>query len=163
MKLTIIVAFAEDQVIGKNNQLIWHLPNDLKRFKALTTGHPIIMGRKTFESIGKPLPNRENIVLTRDPNWKQKDVKVFHSKHAILEYSKSFDHVFVIGGAEVYSLFLDDADFLEITYVDTKIDGDAFFPLLDYEKWEKTQEFSHDKDEKHAFSYKFVTYSKKSN
>ncbi len=161
MKLTIIVAFAENQVIGKDNQLIWHLPNDLKRFKALTTGHPIIMGRKTFESIGKPLPNRENIVLTRDAHWNQEGVNVFHTKEAILNYLKPLDHAFVIGGAEIYNLFLNDADFLEITYVNTKIDGDAFFPLINYEKWEKIHEFSHEKDEKHPFSYKFVTFSRK--
>lgn len=163
MKLTIIVAFAEDQVIGKDNQLIWHLPNDLKRFKSLTTGKPIIMGRKTFESIGKPLPNRENIVLTRDKSWEHDGVKVFHSKEAILNYLENEAHVYVIGGAEIYKLFLDNADFLEITYVEAKIDGDAFFPLINYEKWNLINELSHEKDEKHAFSYKFVTYRRKSN
>ncbi|APD08033.1 dihydrofolate reductase [Flavobacteriaceae bacterium UJ101] len=163
MKLTIIVAFAENQVIGKDNQLIWHLPNDLKRFKLLTTGKPIIMGRKTFESIGKPLPNRENIVLTRDKNWKHEGAKVFHSKEAILEYLENHEHAYVIGGAEIYKLFLDNTDFLEITYVDTNIDGDAFFPLINYEKWNLISEFSHEKDEKHAFSYKFVTYRRKTN
>ena len=161
MKLTIIVAFAENHVIGKDNQLIWHLPNDLKRFKALTTGNPIVMGRKTFESIGRALPNRENIVLTRDLNWNHTDVKVFYDKEAIQNYINDFENVFVIGGAEIYSLFLKDADFLEITYVDAKIDGDAFFPLIDYEKWQVEEEIQHQTDEKHAFSYKFVTLSRK--
>ncbi|MFV0531419.1 MAG: dihydrofolate reductase [Flavobacteriales bacterium] len=161
MNLTIIVAFAENQVIGKDNQLIWHLPNDLKRFKSLTTGNPVIMGRKTFESIGKPLPDRENIILTRDKNWKQEGITTVHSKEAVLEYVKNYEKAFVIGGSEIYTLFIDNADFLEITYINAKISGDAFFPLINYEKWQVISEFEYEKDDKHAFSYKFVTYRRK--
>ncbi len=161
MNLTIIVAFAKNQVIGKNNQLIWNLPNDLKRFKSLTTGHPIIMGRKTYESIGKPLPNRENIVLTHDKNWIEKGVIVFNSKEAVLEYVKSYKNVFVIGGAEIYKLFLDEANFLEITYVNANIKGDTFFPNIDYGQWILISEFNHEKDDKHTFSYKFATFRRK--
>ncbi len=163
MNLTIIVAFAKNQVIGKNNQLIWHLPHDLKRFKALTTGHPIIMGRKTYESIGKPLPNRKNIVLTHDKNWKEKGVIVFHSKEAVLNYIKDYENAFVIGGAEIYKLFLNDADFLEITYVNANIEGDTFFPNINYEKWNLINQFKHEKDDQHAFSYKFATFQRKDN
>lgn len=161
MKLTIIVAFAKKQVIGKDNQLIWHLPNDLKRFKSLTTGNPVVMGRKTFESIGKPLPNRENIVLTHDKKWQHDHTKVFHSKEVVLKYLENYEKAFIIGGAEIYKLFLDNADFLEITYVNADIDGDAFFPLINYEKWDLISEFNHNKDEKHPFSYKFVTFRRK--
>ncbi len=161
MKITIIVAFAENRVIGKDNQLIWRLPNDLKRFKSLTSGNTIVMGRKTFESIGHPLPNRENIVLTRDKKWTHEGIIVFNTKKDVLDYIKSKEHIFIIGGAEIYNLFLDDSDELQITYVEDEIDGDTYFPSIDYDRWNLISEFSYNKDEKHEFPYKYITYRRK--
>ncbi len=163
MKIIIIAALANNGIIGNKNQLIWHLPNDLKRFKMLTTGHTIVMGRKTFESLGRPLPGRENIVLTHQKKWKREGIKVFHTKRAVLDYTKEKEKIFVIGGAEIYQLFLKQAHILEITYVDTMAIGDARFPIINYENWKLVREFLHEKDEKHIFSYKFATYQRKTN
>jgi len=163
VKIIIIAAVANNGVIGNKNQLIWHLPNDLKRFKALTTGHTIVMGRKTFESLGRPLPRRENIVLTHQKEWKKEGIKVFHTKRTVLDYTKEKEKIFIIGGAEIYQLFLNEADILEITYVDTKAFGDAHFPTINYKNWKLVREFLYEKDEKHIFSYKFATYQRKMN
>ena len=160
MDIIIIVAFGERQVIGNQNQLIWHLPNDLKHFKTLTSGHTIVMGRKTFESIGRPLPNRENIVLTRDVNWSAEGVLVFHSKEEIYDYLAGKDKVYIIGGAEIYKLFLEDATQLEITKVEADLEGDAYFPTIDWNHWELTAEQHFEKDEKHPYNYTFATYKK---
>ncbi len=135
-KLNLIAALGQDRVIGKNNELLWKIPDDLKRFKALTTGHPIIMGRKTFESIGRVLPGRTNIVITRNTELKIEGALICNSfEEAIRAASKIDSEIFIIGGAEIYRQAIDKADRLYLTVIDEKKDGDAFFP--DYSKFTK--------------------------
>lgn len=127
--ITLIAACSNNRVIGKDNQLIWHVPGDLKRFKELTTGHNILMGRKTFESIGKPLPNRRNIIITRDRNYHQESCFVYNSLEEALEIYRTTD-LFVIGGAEIYKQTLGYADAIELTLIDKDFEGDAYFPEI---------------------------------
>ncbi len=129
--INIIVATSKNNQIGINNKLPWHISEDLKYFKCTTSGKTILMGRKTFESIGKPLPNRKNIVLTRDMNFKPDGVTVIHSLEEALEICKNEENIFIIGGGEIYSLFLPYADYLYITLVDKVIYGDTDFPSYD--------------------------------
>jgi dihydrofolate reductase len=141
--LSIIVAMANNHAIGKDNQLLWHLPEDLKYFKRMTMGKPMIMGRKTFESIGKPLPGRLNIVVTRQQDWKFDGVKVVHSIDAAKKlaeaqaYIDGVEEIMLIGGAELYKTSLDHADKLYVTRVDADIEGDAFFPKIDADQWQE--------------------------
>lgn len=136
IELVQVVAFDRKHCIGKDNQLAWHIPEDLKHFKAITTGGVIVMGRKTFESIGKPLPNRTNWVITRDTNWTADGVKVAHSIDEALQFAsldvKNGDHnqLFIIGGGEIFSQTLPISDRLEITRIDLDVQGDAFYPLI---------------------------------
>lgn len=163
MLTSIIVAVSENGVIGKNNQLIWRLPDDLKRFKALTLGHPMIMGRKTFESIGKPLPGRTSIVITRNTDFKADGVLVAHSLEAALKAAREIEdqEVFIIGGGELYKQALPLTDKLYITEVNTVTDGDTFFEISNPEQWEEIERTVHQADERHIFSFNFVNYSKK--
>jgi dihydrofolate reductase len=139
MTISIIVATARNGVIGKNNQLPWHLPQDLKYFREKTTGKPVIMGRKTFESIGKPLPNRTNIVITRNHDWSREGVMVVHDLEAAIQVAGNLHNtenqseleVMIIGGAEIYKSALAIADRVYLTYIDKDVDGDAWFPSLD--------------------------------
>ncbi len=139
--LSIIVAMANNRAIGKDNQLLWHLPEDLKYFKRVTMGKPMIMGRKTFESIGRPLPGRLNIVVTRQQSWQHEGVKVVHSVEDAKKlaeaqaYIDGVDEIMLIGGAELYNTSIDHADKLYLTRVDADLDGDAFFPDVDNKKW----------------------------
>lgn len=161
MTISSIVAFSDNHVIGVDNELPWHLPNDLKFFKRTTNHHTIIMGRKTFESIGRPLPNRENIVITRNPNYKADGIRCFESLRAAITYceSKAKDEVFFIGGAQIYKECIPWTDKLYITKVNTIIDnGTAFFPELDWSKWTLLEKEAHEKDEKNAFNHTFETY-----
>lgn len=128
--ITLIAACSENRVIGKNGTLIWHIPEDLKRFKKLTLGHPIVMGRKTFESIGKALPGRTNIILTRDKNFKADGCLVYNKMSDILELFEK-NNIFVIGGGEIYKQFLDKADRIELTLIHKNYEGDTFFPELE--------------------------------
>ena len=129
-RISIIVAHSQNMAIGKANSLVWHLPYDLKRFKKLTTGHPIIMGRKTYQSINRPLPERTNIVVTRDTNLEIPGCIVVHSTVEAIEKAKEFDQeeIFIIGGAKIYKETLSMADRLYVTKVDINVEGDAFFP-----------------------------------
>lgn len=146
-KLSIIVAAARNGVIGKNNQLPWHLPQDLKYFRAMTTGKPVIMGRKTFESIGKPLPNRTNIVITRNTDWVHDGVLVANdlsqavekAKKVLMQQDNSELEAMIIGGAEIYKSALVIADRVYLTYIDRDVDGDARFPELPSAEWCLTQ------------------------
>lgn len=145
--ISIVVAIANNNVIGKRNALPWYLPEDLKRFKELTIGHTVLMGRKTFESImdklGKPLPERKNVVITRDPNYSVPNgVLVYHSVQDAFA-ALSEDDIFVIGGGEMYSQTIDNADTLFITHIDKDYDGDVFFPDIDPHIWKKIEEESH--------------------
>ena len=161
MILSLIVAIAENYVIGKDNNLIWHLPADLKYFKNLTMGFPIIMGRKTFESIGKPLPGRTNVVVTRNSSFKAEGCLVVNSLNEAIEKVKHFEKAFIIGGEQIYRKALDMADMLYITRVHHTFDGDAFFPEIDPGKWLLTACTDHQPDEKNAYAYSFQTYSRK--
>ena len=160
--LTIIVAAAENDAIGKDNQLIWHLRDDLKRFKALTSGHHIIMGRKTFESFPKPLPNRTHVVITRQSDYKVPEgVIVVNSLEAALEVSANDERPFIIGGGEIYKQALPLADKIELTRVHATFDSaDTFFPELNFSQWEEVANTYHEKDENHAHSFSFITYVK---
>lgn len=128
MKLTAIVAMTSDRVIGRNGDLPWHLPEDLKLFKRHTTGHPIVMGRKTWDSIGKPLPNRQNIVLTRDTNWKSEGAEVIHAPEELEKIQLIDPQVFIIGGAQIYELFMPKLDDILISHVHASYEGDTYFP-----------------------------------
>ncbi|MEA5140064.1 dihydrofolate reductase [Arcicella rigui] len=162
MKLSIIVAVAENGVIGHNNQLIWHLPEDLKMFKRLTSGHPIIMGRKTFESIGKPLPNRTSIIITKNPEFQIEGCITVHSLEEAIETANEIEEneAFIIGGAEIYRLALPFADTIYLTEVHHTFEGDTFFPAIDKELWEEVNRTDHDIDEKHLYKYSFVELEK---
>lgn len=162
-ELTIIVAAGENNAIGKDNDLIWHLSDDLKRFKSLTNGHHIIMGRKTFESFPKPLPNRTHIVITRQNNYKVPDgVIVVNNMDDALDAARNDQQPFIIGGGEIYKQSMSIADKIEITRVHHSFeDADTFFPDIDTSIWEETHSEFHEKDEKHAHAFTFITYKKK--
>lgn len=160
--LTIIVAAAENNVIGKDNQLIWHLSNDLKRFKKLTSGHHIIMGRKTFESFPKPLPNRTHIVITRQKNYKApKGVIVVHTmKEAVSVATVADAEPFVIGGGEIYKQAIPFATKIELTRVHHEFEGDTYFPEIDMKDWKEIANTFNKQDDKHDYEFSFITYER---
>lgn len=160
--LSIIVAKAKNNVIGKNNELIWKLPEDLKRFKELTTGHTIIMGRKTFESIGRVLPNRKHIIFSQNPDFKVQDenVEVVHSMLQIQEYIESKEENFVIGGAMIYNLLMPHVSKMYVTQIDKEFEGDAFFPRIDENVWKVVERKPGKKDENNNLDYEYVTYER---
>ena len=162
-ELTIIVAAGENDAIGKDNKLIWHLSNDLKRFKQLTSGHCIIMGRKTFESFPKPLPNRTHIVITRQNDYKVPEgIIVVHTLEDALDAARKDKQPFIIGGGEIYKQTIDIADKVELTRVHHSFEGaDTFFPKIDSEKWQEVSNTFHDKDDQHEFAFSFITYTRK--
>jgi dihydrofolate reductase len=154
--ITIISACSRNRIIGKDNQLIWNVPGDLKRFKELTTGNPIIMGRKTFDSIGKPLPNRRNIVITRDKSWRHEGCLVYDNlKDAISDFIS--ENIFIIGGGEIYKMSISLADKIELTLIDKDFDGDTYFPEID-DNWIVEKSESHECPD---FSYHYITYVRK--
>ena len=161
-KLTIIVAAGENNAIGKDNDLIWHLSDDLKRFKALTNGHHIIMGRKTFESFPKPLPNRVHVVITRQKEYTVPNgVIVVNSLKDAIDASSSDTNPFIIGGGEIYTQAMSFADTIEMTRVHASFkNADTFFPEIDATQWAETERVLHDADEKHAHAFSFITYKK---
>jgi dihydrofolate reductase len=156
--LSIIVAFDTQHGIGINNTLPWHLREDLLRFKSMTTGHAIIMGRKTFDSIGRPLPNRRNIVLTRNSEWRHDGVEVVNSLQAALQLIEDAQ-AFVIGGADIYAQALPLCRQLLVTEIHHTFDCDAFFPALENKHWKETERITHF-SEHNQFEYAFVTYTK---
>lgn len=156
MSLSLIVAKAEDGAIGKQGDLPWRLSSDLKRFKQLTMGHHLIMGRKTFESIGRPLPGRTTVVITRNPNWGSEGVLVASSLDQAIEITKEDSEPFVIGGAEIYRQFLAQVDRLYLTDVHTSVaDADAFFPTIDHDQWRRVQREEIPADERNEFASTF--------
>ncbi|VAW76848.1 Dihydrofolate reductase [hydrothermal vent metagenome] len=157
MRVSLIAAMAENRVIGRNNQLPWRLSADLQRFKALTMGKPIIMGRKTWESIGRPLPGRTNIVVTRDASYQAEGCVVVHSVDQALKAAADSDEVMVIGGANLYQQLLERTDRLYLTQVKTNVEGDAWFPEFDMTQWHEIARESHSNDEKNDFDFEFVT------
>lgn len=160
--LTLIAAVSDNNVIGKNNDLIWHLPNDFKRFKKLTTGHQIIMGRKTFESLPGLLPNRTHIVISRKRDLTINKCKVVTSlKNAIRLAYASDTNPYIIGGGEIYKQAITIADKLEITRVHTSVEGDTFFPEIDPTIWQLITEKNIKKDDSHKYDYSYLTYERK--
>ena len=160
MKIALIVAASQNHVIGLDNQLPWHLPEDLQYFKAVTMGKPILMGRKTFDSIGRPLPGRVNIVLTRDTNWTAQGVEVVNNLDAAIAASEKackaadVDELMIIGGEQIYRKFLPVANKLYLTKVEAEIEGDAYFPVIDSNQWRQVAEKIPEKVGN--YSYRFV-------
>lgn len=159
--IIMIAAASENNALGKNNELVWHLPNDFKRFKSLTSGHHIIMGRKTFESFPKPLPNRTHIVITRQENYNPEGCIVVNSMEKALEKCPSNEAIFIIGGGEIYNLGLAFSDKIELTRVHHTFEADAFFPEIDPRDWELVNSEFQSKDDKHLFDYSYQTYVRK--
>ena len=159
--ITIIVAAAENNAIGKDNDLIWSLPNDLKRFKKLTSGHSIIMGRKTFDSFPGLLPNRKHIVISRNKNISFTDeVTVVNNFEDAIKESGDDENPFIIGGGQIYKLAMDVGDKIELTRVHEEFKADTFFPKIDEDKWKLIHEEFNEKDERHQFSFTYKTYIK---
>lgn len=156
-KLSIVVAISENNAIGKNNQLLWHLPADLKHFKAITSGHPIIMGRKTYDSIGRPLPNRRNIVITRQTDLTIPNVELVNSLQEAIALCEKENEVFVIGGAEIYKQALSLTNRIYLTIVHQNYEADVFFPELNESEWKEVAKDYHQADEKNNVAYTFST------
>jgi len=159
--LELVVAAARNGVIGRDNGLPWRLPADLAHFKRVTLGHPILMGRRTWDSIGRPLPGRQNIVLTRDPSFRAAGASVVHSLAEARAAAGDADRLMVIGGAEIYRACLAEADVLHLTEVDAQIEGDARFPEWRREDWQEVSREAHPADERHAYGYSFVTLKRR--
>ncbi len=163
MRISLIAALDRQRGIGKDNQLPWRLPADLKRFRELTTGHHLIVGRKTYESIGKPLPGRTMIIVTRQPDFQAEGSLVVDSVAAALALaeSRTETEVFVIGGAEIYAQTLAQADRLYLTFVDAEVAADTFFPTFAEDNWQEVERSAHAADEKNQYTFTFVTLSKR--
>lgn len=161
--LSIIVAIAKNNAIGKDNKLLWHLPEDLKRFKRLTTGHNIIMGRKTFESLGRVLPNRHHIILCNDAklNIQDENVEILDDISKLDKYINSEEENFVIGGATMYKLLMPYAKKMYITEIDKDFDGDVYFPEISLNEWNATEREQGPEDNENDFGYEYVTYERK--
>lgn len=158
--ITMVAATAENNALGKNNDLLWHLPDDFKRFKQITSGHYIIMGRKTFESFPKPLPNRTHVIITRQKNYNPEGCIIVDSIEKAIEVCPKDQDVFIIGGGEIYNLAMDFADTIELTRVHENFEADTFFPEIDLKQWKLTSEEYHPKDEKHKFDFTYQTFIK---
>ncbi|MCW8195737.1 type 3 dihydrofolate reductase [Proteobacteria bacterium 005FR1] len=162
MRISLIVALTDNRVIGRENKMPWHLPNDLKYFKRMTMGKPVVMGRKTFESIGKPLPGRTNVVITHQSGWRAEGVQVAHNVPEGLELATRLslidgsEEVMVIGGAQIYREVLPQAHRLYLTQIHTQIDGDAFFPEISEDEWQEVGREDHKADSANPHDHSFV-------
>lgn len=161
--LSIIVAVAKNNVIGKDNKLIWHLPEDLKRFKKLTTGHNIIMGRRTFESLGRVLPNRKHIILCNDMemNIQDENVEILEDISMLDKYINSEEENFVIGGATIYKLLMPYAKKIYLTSIYEEFEGDVYFPIIEENEWEILEKEKGIKNEENPFDYEYITFKRK--
>lgn len=159
--ITLIAAAGERNELGKDNELVWHLPDDFKRFKQLTTGHCIIMGRKTFESFPKPLPNRTHIVITRNTDYQREGIIVAASMEEALLKAEDDSQPFIIGGGEIYRLGLPFAQKIELTKVHGSFEADTFFPEIPEEEWVLESVVRHEKDDRHAHAFSYLTYLRK--
>ena len=161
--LSIIVAIANDNVIGKDNKLIWHIPEDLKRFKSITTGHTMVMGRKTFESLGRILPNRKHVILCNDMelNIDDENVEVLDDISKLDKYINSDEEIFVIGGATIYKLLMPYAKKLYITRINQDFVGDVYFPEIKDDEWQEVKRESGLKNEENPFDYEYIDYVRK--
>ena len=156
-----IAAAAENNALGKDNDLVWHLPDDFKRFKRLTSGHYIIMGRKTFESFPKLLPNRTHVVITRKDDYNPDGTSVVNSLKEAIRVTKLDEQPFIIGGGEIYKLGMEEADRIELTRVHGEFEADTFFPEINDQDWKLVKEEFHEKDEKHNYSFTYLTYERR--
>jgi len=163
MKISLIAAASENNVIGKDNTLPWDLPDDLQHFRSITQGHPIILGRKNYESIGRPLPNRRNIIVSRQEGLQIEGCDVVPSVEAAIELAKETEQEesFIIGGGQIYALALPLADRIYLTRVHAEVEGDVFFPEIKEEEWEEVSREEHPADEKHAYAFAFIAYERK--
>ena len=161
--LSIIVAKAKNNTIGKDNKLLWHIPDDLRRFKELTTNHNIIMGRKTFESIGRILPNRKHIIFSQNPDFKieNENIEIVHSMLQIQQYIEDENENFVIGGAMIYNLLMPYVTKMYVTEIDKDFEGDTVFPRINPDIWQEISREEGPKDEKNDFKYEYVVYKRK--
>ena len=159
--ISIIVAIAEGGVIGGNNSLLWHISEDLRRFKQITLGHPVIMGRKTYESIGRPLPNRDNIIISRNGEYQAEGCKTVGSLSQAISLYPADQEIFIIGGGEIYRQSMDMADKLYITEVEAQFDGDTFFPEIDPAIWQESLRQRYERGEKFDSPFSFVEYIRK--
>ena len=161
--ITIIAAIANNNALGKDNDLIWYLPADLKRFKKVTSGHHILMGRNTFESIGKPLPNRTTVIITRNKNYKQEGCIVVDSIEKAIDVAKNDEQIFIIGGAQIYKQTIASnlVDQLDITQVHHSFDADVYFPKIDSDIWKEVAREDFNADEKNKYDFSFISYKKK--
>ncbi len=163
MKISMIAAMAHDRVIGKDNQMPWHLPADLAHFKRVTLGKPVLMGRKTFESIGRPLPGRRNLVISRNPDYQAEGIEVVGSVEAALALlaGSSVEELMVIGGGHLYAEMLPSADCLYLTRIDLAVEGDTRFPAFDDGQWQSVDCESHPADEKNPHPHSFETWQRR--
>jgi dihydrofolate reductase len=156
--LSLIVAMSRNRVIGIDGKMPWHLPDDLKHFRKLTWGKPILMGRRTFEAIGHPLPGRDNLVLSRNPNYRAEGCRVFSTAQAMLDAAYSLhSEPMIVGGATLYAAFMEQAERIYLTLVETESEGDTFFPELEPGAWRTVAEEFHPADERHAFPFRCIT------
>ena len=160
--ISLLVAAAENNAIGKDNKLLWHLPKDLKFFKNITWGMVVIMGRKTYEAVDKPLPGRVNIVITTQPDWQRENAQVAKSLDDALKQAAATNckEIFIIGGGEIYKQSMDIADKIYITRVHATLDGDTFFPVIDESKWTLKENIDFEADDKHAYAFSFQQWIK---
>lgn len=166
MVISLVVAASENNAIGKNNQLLWHLPKDMKFFKNTTWAMPVVMGRKTFESMGsKPLPGRKNIVITRQPGWKGEGVSVVNSVDAAAALAEQLNYkeIFIIGGGEIYLIAFGRANKIYMTRVKADLEGDTYFPVIEKNDWTLMSKVDNPADEKHAYAFSFQLWERKSN
>ena len=163
--ITLIAAIGKNNALGKNNDLIWHLPADLKRFRQLTTGHHMIMGRKTYESIGKPLPNRTTIIVSRNPEYFQEGCLTASSLENAIQIANNEEVICIVGGEQIYRKALENnlVDALDITLVHDEFDADVFFPEIDLKIWEEISRENFKPDEKNKYDYSFIQYKKRTN
>ena len=159
--IIIIAAVSENNALGKNNDLVWHLPDDFKRFKELTSGHYIVMGRKTFESFPKPLPNRTHVIVSRQKNYAPEGCLLANNLEEAIKLCPTNENIYIIGGGEIYKQSMAFADVLEITRVHHSFEADTFFPTIDASIWQLTKEEFHPADEKHRYSFTYQTFLKK--
>jgi dihydrofolate reductase len=164
MKKIIMAAKASNNIIGKDNDLVWHLPADLKFFKQTTKSHTLIMGRKTFESLANPLPQRDSWVITRNKDYQREGITVFNSLRSAIEAGeqKGLESIFILGGGEIYRQSMDLADKMIITEVHHEFEGDTYFPDIDAETWKEVSREEHEADEKNKYDFAFVQYERKS-
>lgn len=156
--ISLVAAMAKNRIIGKDNKMPWHLPADLKHFKAVTMANPIVMGRKTYESIGRPLPGRQNVIISRNPDYKVDGCDVVNSIETVIEQLSGHEEIMIIGGGFLYSQMIDQADKLYLTFIDLEIDGDTRFPEFEYLDLKETANEYHSSDDKNPHNYRFINY-----